>query len=171
MLSIKEDFIKGLQNLEKELQKDLSLILHQEELIWFQRSRAKWLTDGDRNTIYDHIKAVQRGRRKRVSMIKNENGKCIEDTNLIKNMFTKFYQNLFTINIEVSDWIQTQFNYPIIDNYKLVLDSDICDEEIKEALFDMSPWKAPGPDGYPAGFYQRTWNTIGSSMCSFIKQI
>lgn len=30
-------------------------------------------------------------------------------------------------------------------------------EEIKQALFDMAPYKSPGPDGIPAGFYQLYW--------------
>lgn len=32
-----------LARLEHTLQHDLSMVLHQEELVWFQRSRAKWL--------------------------------------------------------------------------------------------------------------------------------
>lgn len=41
-----------LRKLEKKLQEELNLINYQEELLWFQRSRAKWLADGDRNTRY-----------------------------------------------------------------------------------------------------------------------
>uniref|UniRef100_A0A803NBI2 Uncharacterized protein n=1 Tax=Chenopodium quinoa TaxID=63459 RepID=A0A803NBI2_CHEQI len=32
--------------------------------------------------------------------------------------------------------------------------------EIKNALFAMKPWKAPGPNGVPVGFYQKNWNWI-----------
>lgn len=35
----------------------------------------------------------------------------------------------------------------------------------------MGPWKAPGPDGYPAGFYQRSWNLVGVSTCEFVKHL
>lgn len=35
----------------------------------------------------------------------------------------------------------------------------------------MSPWKAPGPDGYPAGFFQKTWHVIEESICKNIKQL
>ncbi|GAU31912.1 hypothetical protein TSUD_270970 [Trifolium subterraneum] len=37
----------GLRNLEYKLQKELNDILKKEELMWFQRSRTKWLRDGE----------------------------------------------------------------------------------------------------------------------------
>lgn len=35
------------------------------------------------------------------------------------------------------------------------------------ALFGMSPLKAPGPNGLPAGFYQRACSTVGSNIINF----
>ena len=37
-------------------------------------------------------------------------------------------------------------------------------EEIKEALWSMKPYKAPGPDGLHAGFFQRFWLTVRDSV-------
>jgi len=33
-------------------------------------------------------------------------------------------------------------------------------EEIKKALFDMKPWKTPGLDGFPVGFFQNAWSIV-----------
>lgn len=38
------------------------------------------------------------------------------------------------------------------------------EEEVKVALFQMFPTKAPGPDGYPAHFFQRHWDICGTSV-------
>src|SRR4051812_23234006 len=40
----------GIRKLENKLQQELHDIMEKEELMWFQRSRSKWLADGDRNT-------------------------------------------------------------------------------------------------------------------------
>ena len=35
------------------------------------------------------------------------------------------------------------------------------EQEVKAALFQMFPTKAPGPDGLPAHFFQRNWSICG----------
>jgi hypothetical protein len=37
-------------------------------------------------------------------------------------------------------------------------------EEVKNALTQMAPNKAPGPDGFTIGFYQQHWDTVGSKV-------
>ncbi|KAH9706368.1 hypothetical protein KPL70_012184 [Citrus sinensis] len=47
-----------------------------------------------------------------------------------------------------------------IDDFCLSLMSPVTDEEIRRTVFSMSPFKAPGVDGFHAGFYQAQWNTV-----------
>jgi hypothetical protein len=37
-------------------------------------------------------------------------------------------------------------------------------EEVRSALFQMSPSKAPGPDGMTALFFQKYWNIVGLNV-------
>ncbi|PNY16580.1 ribonuclease H, partial [Trifolium pratense] len=38
-------------------------------------------------------------------------------------------------------------------------------EEVKEAVDQMHPLKAPGPDGIPALFFQKYWHIVGKDTC------
>ncbi|TYH44785.1 hypothetical protein ES332_D11G218800v1 [Gossypium tomentosum] len=47
------------------------------------------------------------------------------------------------------------FGFPRLTSSEVsFLEADITNEEIKRALFDMTPLKAPGSDGYHALFFQ-----------------
>lgn len=45
------------------------------------------------------------------------------------------------------------------------------EEEVKEALFQMYPMKAPGRDGYPAHFFQRNWDIFGHDIMRTVLQV
>lgn len=45
-----------------------------------------------------------------------------------------------------------------------MLDKAFTVEEIRQALFQMHPCKAPGPDGLNAGFFQKYWHITDDSL-------
>ncbi|KAK9668284.1 hypothetical protein RND81_13G047800 [Saponaria officinalis] len=58
----------------------------------------------------------------------------------------------------------------VTDDINLALDASPSNEEIHDALFQMHPNKAPGPDGMHAMFYQKHWEIVGRDICSFIQK-
>ncbi|GAU10769.1 hypothetical protein TSUD_426120, partial [Trifolium subterraneum] len=119
--------------------------------MWFQRSRAKWLMDGDRNTRYYHMKTITR-RRNNILMLRNTDGQWIEDVDQLQGMVNNFYQQLFMAKHGNMELFQSTVTYPMLEEDMLAaLAAPIAYDEVKHAVFSMSPWKAPGPDGFPAG--------------------
>jgi hypothetical protein len=54
-----------------------------------------------------------------------------------------------------------------VENEQLV--KPFSEEEVRHAVFQMEHNKAPGPDGFPAEFYQACWNFIkGDLMALFM---
>lgn len=104
-----------LSRLEHKLHEELNLVLFQEELSWFQKSRAQWLNDGDKNTRFYHLKVLNRRRRNKIIMLRNDEGEWIEDESKLREMVNSFYKNLFTEDNHTSEWVQTKFTYPTID--------------------------------------------------------
>ncbi|MCH81648.1 putative ribonuclease H protein, partial [Trifolium medium] len=70
------------------------------------------------------------------------------------------------------EWDPTPISYPALEeNIMSDLAAPHNNDEIKHAVFSMSPWKAPGPDGFPAGFYQKSWDIVGRSVCDFVRKV
>ncbi|KAL8459116.1 hypothetical protein ACS0TY_036548 [Phlomoides rotata] len=79
-----------------EKTKELDVLLKDEEILWFQRSRALWLKDGDRNTSFFHKKASQRRRRNTIHKILNESGHWIVKEEEIEEYMRGYFMQLFT---------------------------------------------------------------------------
>ncbi|KAI5388714.1 hypothetical protein KIW84_074401 [Lathyrus oleraceus] len=111
----------------------------------------------DRNTRLYHLTIVIRRRRKFISLIKNNDGEWIEDPEDIQKLFESWYQNVYTTEVKVEDWMQTNTRFLNIEkNQKMKLTENLIVKEIKKTMFLMAPWKSPGPDGFPASFFQNS---------------
>ncbi|KAG7543761.1 Ribonuclease H-like superfamily [Arabidopsis thaliana x Arabidopsis arenosa] len=62
----------ALLSKEAGLLEEFELVLEQEEIIWFQKSREKWIALGDRNTTYFHTSTIIRRRRNRIESLKGD---------------------------------------------------------------------------------------------------
>ena len=50
------------------------------------------------------------------------------------------------------------------EDMNLELTKPYTAEEVRTDLFQMAPSKAPGVDGFTAGFYQRHWSLLGEAV-------
>lgn len=101
--------------------------------------------------------------------MKSDGSRC-EDQDEILSMTKSFYKDLFSTKPhdraeEVLETIPMCIYPSINDN----LCKPYSNEEIKTALFQMGPTKAPGPDGFPTLFYQRHWDLLQEDICCAVR--
>ncbi|KAM1778363.1 hypothetical protein ACFX12_039867 [Malus domestica] len=132
-----------------------------EESYWLQRSRVKWLREGDANTAFFHQSTLQRRRRNCVVKLQDEGQRWVENQESIRHTFDEHYINLFTSS-GPRDWGQSLhcIQHTVSDQMNVDLTRPVGVEEIKLAAFQMGGLKAPGPDGFQGIFYQTFWNTL-----------
>ncbi|KAL8171561.1 LOW QUALITY PROTEIN: hypothetical protein V2J09_023365 [Rumex salicifolius] len=87
------NFLLGLQ---QELYCELEKMLEEEELIWFQKARDKWILFGDNNTKYFHASTIVRRRRNRVEALQDGNGDWVTDQTDLEDMAVNFYSSLYS---------------------------------------------------------------------------
>ena len=96
-------------------------------------------------------------RKKLLLSLDHEDGKIEGQTNL-KGFITKFYQELFgepEESLLTPDEDRNQDIAQVSQSENEFLTAPFTEKEIKEAVFQMAHNKAPGPDGFPAEFYQK----------------
>lgn len=136
-------------------------LLFREEMMWLQRSRIAWLREGDRNTSYFHRQAVWRARKNKIKKLKGEDGNWSDDPQQMKQMANEFFKSLYSAEHGVRPTQILELVTPKVDQeMNDALCREFSAEEISDALFQMGPLKAPGPDGFPARFFQKNWDTL-----------
>jgi hypothetical protein len=160
---------RGPTDEEKAITKKLREVLRQEEIWMRQRSRVQWLREGDRNTAYFHSCAAQRKRTNKIVELERVDGtKCMTWQDNCEEI-QGFYQNLYTSQgfrpmDDLLDIVPTR----VTTEMNLDLDKPYTAEEVKVALFQMAPSKAPGVDGFMAGFFQRHWALLHDDIVTAV---
>jgi hypothetical protein len=129
-----------------------------------------WLKEGDLNTKFFHMSATTRQKKKKIVKIVNEANVEVKSQPEICETARNYFEHLFQANITAHDPILSIITPKITeeDNGRLV--APITKEELKAALFQMHPHKAPGPDGFNPVFYQHFWDMCGNDIFASVKE-
>lgn len=87
------------------------------------------------------------------------------------DVVTSYFQNLFTVEPSlqadpVVNLIDARVNEPMNDR----LCADFSEKEISDALYQISPLMAPGPDGFLARVFQRNWVVMKLQVIAGVKE-
>ncbi|KAK9733301.1 hypothetical protein RND81_04G058600 [Saponaria officinalis] len=130
-----------------DISRELDTVHKQVESCWYTRARKCELRNGDKNTSYFHHKAKQRKKRNMIKSIEDEEGRWLRDENDIKACITSHFGALFQTSYPSGfEEVLNCGDKVVSDDINVVLNEVVSDEEIRKALFDMHPNKAPGLD-------------------------
>ena len=82
---------------------------------------------------------------------------------IISSYFTEIFNNSSSSDVKVNTILDSVW-LRLSSNFHNFLDAAFIVEEVKVALFQISPSKAPGKDGFPINFYQKFWGVIGDDV-------
>ena len=145
-----------LSNLEESLVKEYQDLLEQEEIFWKQKSRNSWLIEGDKNTRFFHSSTVIMRRRNKIERLKKKNSLWIKDTNGMKEEAVGYFRNLFEEKHSTGEYVCLPQLFLNLNPSDIAgIGTDVSEQEVKQGLFSIGGFKAPGPDGFPAVFFQK----------------
>lgn len=161
---------RGLIKLERSLRKQLDEVLEQEELFWYQKSRENWIKSGDRNTKFYHAASkVHQAKNRQQNLWDPATKETISNEDSEKLILDHFKKIFTSEDTDKNTEIGAR-GFPRISEDKWnIVNDPINANDVKTTIFEMAPYKAPGPDGMHAGFYQQVWASVGNTVVEHVK--
>ncbi|CAN0924498.1 hypothetical protein LINGRAHAP2_LOCUS34221 [Linum grandiflorum] len=129
-----------------------------EEGILRQKARVPWIQLGDRNTKFFSNYVRARQSRNTIRQLADENEMMVDGTETMAALAVFFYKSLLgTSSYAGTCNLDGLVDMTVTEDQQQMLDADVSRDEIQAALFSMKGDKAPGPDGYTADFFKRSW--------------
>ncbi|KAL8091704.1 hypothetical protein AgCh_034098 [Apium graveolens] len=160
----------SLLSVENKLIKDLNLALAEEESLFLQKSRVKWMGLGDGNNSFFHQQCKAHWNRNKILVLQDELGTMVHGQQHCADVAVRYFQQLLgpqithsTIDLEAVDCTV------ISEAQASILSASVNDELIYNTLKKMKKNKSPGPDGVNAEFFLATWGITGKDFCDSIK--
>ena len=122
---------------------------------------------------YFHLIANGKHRKKRIFQLEQDEGTILGQTNL-KTFITEYYKKLFgkpDPNYFSLDESVVHDLPQISSEENAILTSNFTEKEVFEAISQIEHNKAPGPDGFPAEFYQKNWDVVKNDLMALFTQL
>lgn len=155
---------------EDLLQRKLEDLWQKEAMYWHQRSRIKWLKMGDRNSRFFHLTTIQRRQRNQIVRLKNVDGEWKSEIKEIATIVRDYFQSLYSAPpLSDAEDILSLVEPVITPEMNASLTRNVGREEVRLAVFQQEPLKAPGSDGFPGIFYQQYWDIVGNDVFEAVR--
>ncbi|GKV30550.1 hypothetical protein SLEP1_g39351 [Rubroshorea leprosula] len=135
----------------------------------FQKSRQKWLQEGDANSKFFHGCIAKRRKINGIYGIM-KNNVWIGEVSEVKTFIKEYYE----LKFQEDEWNRPSIEFNDLKQLSSEennwLTAQFTEEEIKEAVWNCNGSKSPGPDGFNFNFIKRVWPTIKKDVVAFVKE-
>ena len=101
-------------------------------------------------------------------------GNCIIEESEVAEYIKRWYMDLYTMGLEDSQrrtWDIPNWPICLFEKEAQALSILVEEKEIKDGLWALKAFKAPGLDRLHAGFYQRFWMIMRKSVMDLVKKV
>ena len=145
------------------------------ESFFRQKSRIRWLHEGDANTRFFHRAVIAHQAINLIKFLRAEDGLRVDNVDQIKGMLVTYYTHLLgTPSANVTpfsvDRIRGLQSFCCDSSLATKLSAIPSSEEITQVFFAMPRNKAPGPDGFPVEFFLEAWTIVKDSVVAAIRE-
>ncbi|PKU82102.1 Putative ribonuclease H protein [Dendrobium catenatum] len=158
----------NLSNLN-QAKDSLLLLQRQEECYWHQKSNAKFIVEGDKNTKFFLALANKKKSRSYIHKIFYSDGSVLNSDESICNSVVAYFKNIFTSSSTCFPITNSQFIPNIIceaDNNKLC--QTLSEDEILRVIKDLNSNAVAGLDGFTTKFFQVNWEIIKEDVINAV---
>ncbi|PNX98293.1 cysteine-rich receptor-like protein kinase [Trifolium pratense] len=151
------------------LQKRFWEQLHYKESLLKQKSKMKWIQDGDANSRFFHASLKGRRRRNQVVTIKKEDS-WIQGVECIKNEVKLHFEKNFVEECVDRPFLSGIGFNSLNDDDNLTLMEPFGEEEVREVIWNCDGNKSPGPDGFNFNFFKACWSTVKHDVMAYLNE-
>ncbi|GAU30728.1 hypothetical protein TSUD_145250 [Trifolium subterraneum] len=134
-------------------------LLKSKETLMFQRSRSKWLKEGDANTKFFHGSVKARSKSNLISALRVD-GEWLESPSLIKAAVSLYFRNHVSSTPKVRPKLDGVLFSTLSEEENRGLISPFLLEEIQEVVCTSDGNKSSGPDGFNYAFLKKFWDLL-----------
>ena len=110
-----------------------------------------------------------RRRFNKIEGLKDEEGVWKSDKGSLKDIAINYVQNLFSNQHITASYANLPQMFPRLEGVVLAsLNKEVSDEEVRNGLFGIGGLKTPGPDGFPALFFQNQWDVCKKDVVCLV---
>ena len=173
-IGFNEGYSLALLEEERLVEKQLDEREKQEELLWLQKSRIKWLCEGEKNSKFFHHSVIQSRFQNKFYSLKDEARNLLEGREEIEDLLNSHFSDILSdplrdrsSDIEI---ITSQIPSFVSRKQNQMLMNSISLQEVQEVVFQMKEGTSHGPDGFTVNFFHHFWEMIKIDVWNIVEQ-